>query len=64
MKERKLGETFKYGDVLLKVEVSGYLCSDCYFKRKNCYNVVERGSCMHQLRSDRKNVIFVEQKTQ
>ena len=70
MQEHKVGETFQYGDVLLKVERSTDACEGCYFFDKKClidedaevFDINEY--CVPDQRRDGQSVKFVEQKTQ
>lgn len=60
--ERKIGETFEYQGIKLKVmkQVDG--CSGCYFKGYSCRNNRIIGECIYCRRSDKIGVIFVEVK--
>lgn len=63
--ERKIGEIFSYkGIVTLEaVENNKKVCDDCYFfKIFMCYRRAKEvtGLCSHDLRTDKKDVIFKE----
>lgn len=64
--EYKIGDTFNYKGITLKVErADGDSCENCYFHNKN--NIVHPNldtelflSCSAVFRTDHKNIIFKE----
>lgn len=62
--ERKIGETFDFGDVKLNVAIDDYGCRCCYFCKSDIFcsndNFDITGQCSYYLRNDRTNVIFKE----
>lgn len=63
MKEHKIGETFRYGDALLKVvEDLDNICAGCFFEcPSNCSRPLQNVEyCSKANREDGKNVIFKE----
>lgn len=62
-KELKLGETFQYENVKLKVEKAKALCSGCYFYENglDCTGEIEKtiGDCTLG-RKDGQEVVFVK----
>lgn len=63
-KEFKIGETFQYENVKLKVEKAKDLCSGCYFIENglDCTGEIEKtiGDCTLIGRKDGQEVIFVK----
>lgn len=65
--ERKVGETFNFEGIKLRVKSTGCeaVCDDCYFDEyeRKCSGAHTQnyiGHCYEPFRSDGKNVIFVE----
>ena len=73
--ERKIGEIFKHGELMLKVE-EGEGCTGCAFDKHLGFDVFNKngsktvsqrnisitGSCMDDMRKDKLSVIFKEVK--
>lgn len=63
-KEFKIGETFQYENVKLKVEKAKDLCSGCHFYENGlgCTGEIEKtiGDCTLIGRKDEQDVIFVK----
>ena len=64
MQEHKVGETFQYGDVLLRVErdtsTEGCACANCYCGVQRHFCCGEFEKCAARLRKDKTSVIFKE----
>ena len=67
--ERAIGEIFEFNGVKLQVEDEFKLsCERCFFDQFHCLHICDRatsnftGECISSLRSDGKNVVFVEVK--
>lgn len=61
--ERRIGETFRFRNVKLKVEKSECLCIGCYlFDNEICNSEADKivGNCCVSDREDRQEVIFVK----
>ena len=60
----EIGERFRYGNVVLKVEPAASLnCDGCFFKGSNCAVIrvaYEIGYCSGNHRADKTSVIFKE----
>lgn len=66
--EREVGEVFDFKGVALQVQDTDYMasCDDCYFDRFGHECLYERGYigyCYRRRRSDGKDVVFVEVKS-
>lgn len=65
--ERKVGEVFDFKGIKLQVKDTGSkaFCDGCYFDESEheCFDARNRtGSCHRSLRSDSRDVVFVEVK--